>query len=421
MPRPAFISLDGLDGTGKSTQSRLLVEWLAGQKVPVTACADPGGTAIGQQIRQFILFGREHRIAVATEALLFMASRAQLVDEVIRPALERGDVVVSDRFTLANVVYQGHAGGMNPKDLWTVGRVATGGLEPDLTLVFDLELDAAFARRNREADRMEERDREFHARVQTRTWTPCSGRSAARSAGCWRSSAGASPASRVSDDPGPPHHPCDHSHGTPGGCMSWDRIRGHDEARQTFQTAWARARLGQAYLFVGPDGVGKRLFARELAKALLCEHPPAPLTACDRCPSCAQVEAGTHPDVFTIRTPEGKHELPIDEMRAFCGRMAMKPSRGSRKVGIVEDADDFNDASANCFLKTLEEPPPGSLLILLATGSARRIWTRCWPSRGSMTRRGGIGSPGSRAAAPGWRRPWATTRSGRCGGSWSRG
>lgn len=162
MPRPAFISLDGLDGTGKSTQSRLLAEWLSGQGVPVTACADPGGTAVGQQIRQFILFGREHRIATATEALLFMASRAQLVDEVIRPALDRGGVVVSDRFTLANVVYQGHAGGMDPEQLWAVGAVATGGLEPDLTLVFDLPLDEATARRGREADRIEERDRDFH-------------------------------------------------------------------------------------------------------------------------------------------------------------------------------------------------------------------------------------------------------------------
>src|SRR5262245_40645255 len=162
MPRPAFISLDGLDGTGKSTQSRLLVEWLSGQGVPVTACADPGGTAVGQQIRQFILFGREHRIATATEALLFMASRAQLVEEVIRPALDRGDVVISDRFTLANVVYQGHAGGMDPERLWAVGAVATGGLEPDLTLVFDLPLEVAAARRDRAADRIEERDREFH-------------------------------------------------------------------------------------------------------------------------------------------------------------------------------------------------------------------------------------------------------------------
>jgi DNA polymerase-3 subunit delta' len=157
--------------------------------------------------------------------------------------------------------------------------------------------------------------------------------------------------------------------------MSWDRIRGHAAARHTFQTAAARGRLGQAYLFVGPDGVGRRMFARELAKALLCESPPAPLTACDRCPSCAQVEADTHPDVFTLRTPEGKHELPVSEMREYCTRMALKPTRGGRKVGIVEDADDFNEESANCFLKTLEEPPPGSLLILLATGTDRQLPT----------------------------------------------
>jgi len=167
MPKPLFLSLDGLDGTGKSTQCRLLVDWLTGQKVPVTACTDPGGTALGLELRQLLLHRREHRMAVTTEALLFMASRAQLVEEVIRPALDRGEVVVSDRFTLANVVYQGHAGGMRPSDLWTIGAVATGGLEPDLTLVFDLPVEAALARRNRDADRMEDRDIEFHKRVHT--------------------------------------------------------------------------------------------------------------------------------------------------------------------------------------------------------------------------------------------------------------
>jgi dTMP kinase len=165
MPSPAFVSLDGLDGTGKSTQCRLLVEWLAGQGVPVTACADPGGTELGAKVRELVLFGRQHRIGTAAEAFLFMASRAQLVDEVIRPALGRDEVVVSDRFLLANVVYQGHAGGMDPKQLWTVGAVATGGLEPDLTLVFDLPLEVAAERRKADADRVEARDADFHAAV----------------------------------------------------------------------------------------------------------------------------------------------------------------------------------------------------------------------------------------------------------------
>lgn len=167
MPRPAFVSLDGLDGTGKSTQARLLAEWLSAQKVPVTSCTDPGGTALGAELRRILLFGREHRIATTTEAMLLMASRAQLVEEVIRPALERGEVVISDRFLLANVVYQGHAGGLSADDLWAVGRVATGGLEPDLTLVLDLPPEVAVQRRNRDADRMEAKGEEYFARVRT--------------------------------------------------------------------------------------------------------------------------------------------------------------------------------------------------------------------------------------------------------------
>jgi dTMP kinase len=167
MPTPVFITVDGLDGTGKTTQCRLLVEWLRRHKIPVTPTADPGGTALGQELRKLLLFGREHRLALATEAMLFMASRAQLVAEVIRPALDRGDVVISDRFTLANVVYQGHAGGLDPEQLWQVGDLVTGGLHPDLTFVFDVPLEVALARRDRSPDRMEDRDREFQQRVQT--------------------------------------------------------------------------------------------------------------------------------------------------------------------------------------------------------------------------------------------------------------
>ena len=157
--------------------------------------------------------------------------------------------------------------------------------------------------------------------------------------------------------------------------MAWDSIRGHDAARDRLLGAHARGRLAHAYLFVGPDGVGKRLFASELTKALLCEAPPGPLRACDRCPACQQVLAGTHPDGFAARRDPDENELSVDVMRAFTHRLGLKPSRGSRKVGLVEEADEFNQASANAFLKPLEEPPPGSLLILLASTTERQLPT----------------------------------------------
>jgi dTMP kinase len=164
MARGPLISLDGLDGTGKSTQCRLLADWLRARGYAVTECADPGGTAVGAIIRDLLL-DRRRQMTLACEAFLFMASRAQLVAEVIRPALEAGRAVVADRFLLANVVYQGHAGGLDPGQLWDIGRLSTGGLEPDLTLVLDLSPEAARARRAGPADRVESRDAAYHARV----------------------------------------------------------------------------------------------------------------------------------------------------------------------------------------------------------------------------------------------------------------
>jgi dTMP kinase len=161
---PPFISLDGLDGTGKSTQCRLLAEWLRGCGHAVTECADPGGTAIGDVIRDLLL-DRRREMTLSCEAFLFMASRAQLTAEVIRPALAKGEIVVSDRFLLANVVYQGHAGGLDSSVLWEIGRLATGGLEPDLTIVLDLPVDVAYGRRDGPADRMESRGASFETRV----------------------------------------------------------------------------------------------------------------------------------------------------------------------------------------------------------------------------------------------------------------
>jgi dTMP kinase len=162
--RPLFIVLDGLDGTGKSTQCRLLADWLRSQGRQVVECVEPGSTAVGTELRAMLL-GHRHDIALRAEALLFMAARAQVVEQVIRPALAAGAFVVSDRYLLANVVYQGHAGGLDVEDLRRVEEFATGGLEPDLTLVLDLSVESALSRRGREADRKELRDRNYHERV----------------------------------------------------------------------------------------------------------------------------------------------------------------------------------------------------------------------------------------------------------------
>jgi DNA polymerase-3 subunit delta' len=158
--------------------------------------------------------------------------------------------------------------------------------------------------------------------------------------------------------------------------VAWQRIRGHDALIEGFTRAVRRGRLAHAYLFTGPVGVGKRLFALELAKALLCEKATGgSLQACDRCPSCVQVEAGTHPDFFTAVRPPESHEFPLELMHELCQSFALKSARGRGKVILLDDADDLNQESANCFLKTLEEPPPRSVLILIGSTADRQLQT----------------------------------------------
>ena len=160
-----FLSIDGGDGTGKSTQSELLCRWLRGQGREVVACRDPGSTPLGEAIRELLLDRHDLPIDRRSEMLLYMAARSQLVEEVIRPALGAGKTVVADRYLLANVVYQGHAGGLDVETLWQIGRVATGGLMPRLTLLLDMPAAAAAGRISGGRDRMEQQGDVFHARV----------------------------------------------------------------------------------------------------------------------------------------------------------------------------------------------------------------------------------------------------------------
>jgi len=160
-----FLSIDGGDGTGKSTQIALLVAWLRERGLAVTTCRDPGSTPLGEAVRGLLLDRDDLAIRRRSEMLLYMAARAQLVEEIIRPALGRGEWVVCDRYLLANVVYQGHAGGLAVDELWRVGRVATGGLMPELTIVLDVPAEVAATRLSDTPDRMERQGDEFHRRV----------------------------------------------------------------------------------------------------------------------------------------------------------------------------------------------------------------------------------------------------------------
>ncbi|MBV8676245.1 MAG: DNA polymerase III subunit delta' [Planctomycetaceae bacterium] len=158
--------------------------------------------------------------------------------------------------------------------------------------------------------------------------------------------------------------------------MPWHSVRGHDRIAASLRHSLGQGRLPHAFLFVGPEGVGKRTFALTLAQALLCERrAEAALDPCEACPGCLQVRAGSHPDLLQVARPEDKHDLPIAVIRDLCLDLGLKPARGARKVAIIDDADDLNDEAANSFLKTLEEPPPGSVLILIGTSAEVQLDT----------------------------------------------
>ena len=150
-----FFSFDGVDGVGKSTQIQLLVEALRARGREVVTCRDPGGTPLGERLRAILLEHHGMAIHRRSEMLLYMASRAQLVEEIIRPALDAGKIVISDRYVLANVVYQAHAGGLDPADVWRVGEITVGGLMPRLVFVLDMPAELAARRIKRTQDRME--------------------------------------------------------------------------------------------------------------------------------------------------------------------------------------------------------------------------------------------------------------------------
>lgn len=170
--RGLFISFEGLDGSGKTTQMRRLAKRLRARGHVVLETVEPGGTEIGGKIRQVLLDAANQELSPIAELLLYFASRAQNVDERIGPALRRGEIVLADRFTDSTLVYQGCGRGLGAETVLALDRVACRGLKPDLTLLVDIDVETSLARaRARNAaqpageTRMDEQSLEFHRKV----------------------------------------------------------------------------------------------------------------------------------------------------------------------------------------------------------------------------------------------------------------
>lgn len=168
--RALFISFEGGEASGKSVQARRLASALRERGTPVVLVREPGGTAAGERIRELLLHARDADLRPEVEALLFSAARAQLVRDVIRPALERGDLVIADRFFDSTLAYQGFAGGADAQGLRAITRFAVGDTVPDRTFLLDVPLEVVASRATDRAserpwDRFEARERAFHERL----------------------------------------------------------------------------------------------------------------------------------------------------------------------------------------------------------------------------------------------------------------
>ena len=164
MSRGKFITIEGPEGSGKSTHSRLLCLYLKRNGYKVLHTREPGGTEIGEAIRRILLDKKNKDISDACELFLFLAARAQIVEEVIKPALAKGYTVVCDRFHDATVAYQGYGAGLDLKLIVSAGRLATGSLRPDLTILLDVETKVGLKRAGMK-DRMEIKSVRFHKKV----------------------------------------------------------------------------------------------------------------------------------------------------------------------------------------------------------------------------------------------------------------
>jgi dTMP kinase len=160
-----FITFEGAEGSGKSTQAALVFEYLRSKKIPVVLLREPGGVKISENIRKILLDVNNTGMGDECETLLYMAARAQMVKEVLGPQLKSGQVILCDRFLDSTMAYQGYGNGIDIKIIEQLGLFATKGLAPDLTVLFDIQPEKGLDRAGQKRDRIESRSLEYHHRV----------------------------------------------------------------------------------------------------------------------------------------------------------------------------------------------------------------------------------------------------------------
>ena len=384
-----FITFEGGEGAGKSTQARGLADRLrdeTGREVLLTR--EPGGSPGAEALRDLLVRGAADRWSPVAETLILYAARTDHLERTIRPALARGAVVISDRFADSTRAYQGAGGGADGALIAALEQTVVGDATPDLTLVFDLPVEVGLSRAHARGDaetRFESKGAAFHARLregflriaasEPDRCVVIDARRRARSGGSGGLAGGVGPPGV--GGPGvsgpvaaPALHPRDDF-------SSLERVEAPAAA---FEDAQARGRLHHAWLLTGPKGVGKARFAYRAARRLLGAAPgPEPLGAWADDPVARLMSARAHPDFLALErdSPDAKarRNIPVDEARRLPEFFAKAPAIAPYRVAVIDAADDLNVNAANAVLKTLEEPPPRGVLLLVSHAPGRLLDT----------------------------------------------